>query len=54
MGGMPCIRGMRMPVATIIKMIAAGMTEKEILEAYPELEHEDVQEALYFPKFTNY
>jgi uncharacterized protein (DUF433 family) len=48
MGGVPCIRGMRMPVATIIKMVAGGMTEAEILEAYPELEKEDVQEALYF------
>ncbi len=48
MGGVPCIRGLRIPVATIVGMIAEGMTEKEILEAYPDLEREDVREALHF------
>ncbi len=48
MGGVPCIRNLRIPVATIIGMLAEGMTEKEILEAYPDLELEDIREALKF------
>jgi uncharacterized protein (DUF433 family) len=48
MGGMPCIRGMRIPVATLVAMIADGMTETEILEAYPDLEAEDIKEALHY------
>jgi uncharacterized protein (DUF433 family) len=42
---MPCIRGLRIPVATVVGMIADGMTENEILSAYPDLEGEDVHEA---------
>jgi uncharacterized protein (DUF433 family) len=48
MGGVPCIRGLRMPVATIIGMTADGMTEQEILAAYPDLEREDIREALRY------
>jgi uncharacterized protein (DUF433 family) len=48
MGGVPCIRGLRIPVATIIGMVAEGMSHKEILKAYPDLEAEDLQEALHF------
>lgn len=48
MGGVPCIRGLRIPVATIVSMIADGMTEAEILEAYPDLELEDIREALRY------
>lgn len=48
MGGQPCIRGFRIPVATIDSMVADGMTNKEILEAYPDLELADIQEALRF------
>ncbi len=48
MGGVPCIRGLRMPVATIVGMVAEGMTVEEILAAYPDLETEDVREALRF------
>jgi uncharacterized protein (DUF433 family) len=48
MGGVPCIRGLRIPVATVVGMIADGMTEVEILEAYPDLEHEDIGEALRY------
>ncbi len=43
MGGVPCIRGLRIPVETIIGMIANGMTFKEILTAYPCLEKDDLQ-----------
>jgi uncharacterized protein (DUF433 family) len=48
MGGVPCIRGMRIPVATVVAMVADGMNEKEILEAYPDLERGDIAEALRF------
>jgi uncharacterized protein (DUF433 family) len=48
MDGVPCIRGLRIPVATVVGMIAEGMTADEILDAYPDLELADVQEALQY------
>jgi uncharacterized protein (DUF433 family) len=48
MGGVPCIRGLRIPVATVVGMVADGMTEGEILAAYPDLVADDVQEALRY------
>jgi uncharacterized protein (DUF433 family) len=48
MGGAPCIRGLRIPVATVVGMVADGMTETEILAAYPDLEREDLAEALRY------
>ncbi len=48
MGGVPCIRGLRIPVATVVGMVADGMTEREILDAYPDPEPEDVREALRY------
>jgi uncharacterized protein (DUF433 family) len=48
MGGAPCIRGLRIPVATVVGLVAEGMTEAEILEAYPDLTAEDIHEALQF------
>jgi uncharacterized protein (DUF433 family) len=48
MGGVPCIRGLRIPVATVVGMVADGMTETEILEAYPDLERDDLTEALRY------
>jgi uncharacterized protein (DUF433 family) len=48
MGGMPCIRGMRIPVATVVGMVADGMSEAEILKAYPDLEADDIHEALRY------
>ena len=48
MGGIPCIRGLRIPVATVVGMIADGMSTAEILIAYPDLELEDISEALRF------
>ena len=48
MSGVPCIRHLRIPVATIVGMLAEGMSEKEILEAFPDLEVEDIHEALFF------
>ncbi|MGK3993292.1 DUF433 domain-containing protein [Sorangium sp. So ce1024] len=47
MGGAPCIRGLRIPVATVAAMVADGLTLDEIVEAYPDLEREDVREALH-------
>ncbi|MGR3320068.1 MAG: DUF433 domain-containing protein [Candidatus Anammoxibacter sp.] len=48
MGGVPCLRGLRIPVATIVDMVADGMAQKEILMAYPDLEQEDIIEALRY------
>jgi uncharacterized protein (DUF433 family) len=48
MGGVPCIRGLRIPVATIVGMFADGMAEAEILKAYPDLARADIQEALKY------
>jgi uncharacterized protein (DUF433 family) len=48
MDGVPCIRGLRIPVATVVGMIAEGMTSDEVLDAYPDLELGDVQEALQY------
>jgi len=48
MNGVPCIRGLRIPVKTIIGMLAEGMTEEQILDAYPDLDNEDIKQALGF------
>jgi len=48
MDGVPCIRGLRIPVATIVGMVADGMAEADILAAYPDLERADIREALHF------
>ena len=48
MGGVPCIRGLRIPVATVVGMVAEGITEDEILRDYPDLEQEDIREALRY------
>jgi uncharacterized protein (DUF433 family) len=48
MGGVPCLRDLRMPVATVVAMVAEGMTEDEILAAHPSLEREDIREALRY------
>ena len=48
MGGVPCIRGLRIPVATVIDMVADGMAQDEILAAYPDLEAEDIEEAFHY------
>jgi uncharacterized protein (DUF433 family) len=48
MGGMPCIRGLRIPLATVVGMIADGMSEQDILKAYPDLEPEDIRQTLQY------
>ncbi|RKY00021.1 DUF433 domain-containing protein [Candidatus Poribacteria bacterium] len=46
--GQPTIRGMRITVSFLLKLIASGMTKEEILKAYPELEEEDIRQAIQF------
>jgi uncharacterized protein (DUF433 family) len=46
--GKPCIRGLRMPVTSLLSYLASGMTVKEILEEWPELELEDIYQALSY------
>ena len=48
MGGVPCVRGLRIPVATVIGLLAQGMTHEQILGEYPDLEPEDLLEVLRF------
>lgn len=48
MGGAPCIRGLRIPVATVVGMVADGMTEAEIVVALPDLQPDDIHEALRY------
>jgi uncharacterized protein (DUF433 family) len=48
MGGVPCIRGLRIPVATVVGLVADGMAEAEILAAYPDLETDDIRASLRF------
>ena len=48
MGGVPCIVGTRIPVATLVSMIADGMTTDEIVADYPQISLDDVRQALQF------
>jgi uncharacterized protein (DUF433 family) len=48
MGGRACIRGMRVTVSLVVRLVANGMTTDEIIEAYPYLEPEDVRQALRY------
>ena len=50
MGGVPCVRGLRIPVASVLRMLAGGMSQQEILAEYPELQPEDIRECLRFQK----
>jgi uncharacterized protein (DUF433 family) len=47
-GGQPCVRGIRIPVATVLRHLAAGRTGEEIVQEFPELELEDVGECLRY------
>ncbi len=44
MGGVPCIRGTRIPVAPIIKLLAAGTSAERIVEEFPQLTMDDVRD----------
>ena len=48
LGGLPCLRGLRIPVATIVALLAEGEPTSGILALYPDLEAEDIREALLF------
>ena len=48
MGGAPCLRSLRIPVSTVVDMVADGMSIREILAAFPDLEREDITEALRY------
>lgn len=48
MGGRACIRGMRIPVSVVVRQIAHGATFEEILEGYPDLAREDIQQAIEY------
>jgi uncharacterized protein (DUF433 family) len=48
MGGVPCVRHMRIPVATVLRMLAGGLTAVEILSEYPDLQADDIRECLRF------
>jgi uncharacterized protein (DUF433 family) len=48
MGGKACIRGMRVTVSLVLNLVANGMTTADILDAYPYLEAEDIQQALQY------
>jgi uncharacterized protein (DUF433 family) len=48
MGGQACIRGMRIPVSLVVNLVAHGKQAEEILEEYPDLEREDIQESLEY------
>ncbi len=50
MGGVPCLRGLRIPVATVVGLIAQGVADEEILAEYPDLESEDLREALRYER----
>ena len=52
MGGVPCLRGLRIPVATVVSMTAEGMTREEILPHLSDLESDDIREALQFAAET--
>lgn len=48
MAGQPCIRGLRFPVVTVLRMVAGGMTPAEILAEHPDLEAADIPAALNY------
>jgi uncharacterized protein (DUF433 family) len=48
MGGLPCIRGLRIPVAAVIDMVAEGMAPAAIIDAFPDLEPQDIEQALHY------
>jgi len=48
MGGQACIRSLRIPVSLVVNLVANGMSNDEILKEYPDLEYEDIKEALQY------
>ena len=52
LGGKACIRGMRISVSLVVNLVANGMTVEEILDEYPDLETEDIQQALRYAAWS--
>jgi len=52
MSGQPCIRGLRIPIPFILRLLAIGKTIPQILEDYPELEEEDIRQVLSFASWA--
>ncbi len=52
LGGKACIRGMRISVSLIVNLVANGMTTGEIIEEYPDLEPEDIRQALQYASWA--
>ena len=52
MGGVPCVRHLRIPVATVLRMLAGGLTSADILSEYPDLQADDIRECLRFAAST--
>jgi uncharacterized protein (DUF433 family) len=50
--GQPTIRGMRITVAFVLKLLASKLSVQEVLEAYPELEDEDIRQSLNYAAWT--
>ena len=48
MGGVACVRHLRIPVTTVLRLLAGGLMEHQILSEYPDLEMEDIRECLRF------
>ncbi len=54
MGGVPCIRDLRIPVETVVALVLQGSTREDILAAYPDLRDEDIDNALGFAREVLY
>ncbi len=52
MSGQPCIRGLRIPLSLILRLLARGKTILQILEDYPDLEEDDIRQALSFASWA--
>ena len=52
LGGKACIRGMRIPVSLVVNLVAGGMTSDEIMADYPDLEPDDIRQALQYAAWT--
>jgi uncharacterized protein (DUF433 family) len=48
MSGVPCVRHLRIPVATVLRLLAGGLSDREIMAEYPDLRPEDIRECLRF------
>ena len=48
MGGVPCVRHLRIPIATVLRLLAGGVSDIEILSEYPDLQLKDIRECLLF------